>query len=149
MQLPLCWEGDAHLVFFWTLASAVYCGDCKTFCPMSRVRPVTARPAPQWETSSKQGWGKNQQDVTKAEVYSLSKTQHVSGPIMPIFRSTRLLLHMVFCTCCSVRYCYKPGHCPCSLSEGCCKNWPCSLSEGCCKTTFKQWTRPVVATTFR
>jgi len=21
--------------------------DCKTFCPMSRIRPVTARPAPQ------------------------------------------------------------------------------------------------------
>jgi len=32
-----------------TGAATAFCfkKDCKTFCPMSRIRPVTARPAPQ------------------------------------------------------------------------------------------------------
>jgi hypothetical protein len=47
LLLPLYWEGYAHL-FLWTLGSAVYCGDCKTFCPTSRIRPVTSRPTTQF-----------------------------------------------------------------------------------------------------
>jgi hypothetical protein len=35
----------------WTLGSAVYCWGCKLFCPMSRILPVTARPAPQLQIS--------------------------------------------------------------------------------------------------
>ena len=45
LQLLLYWEGDAHLGPIWTLGSAIYCGDCKVFCPVSHIRPVTARPA--------------------------------------------------------------------------------------------------------
>jgi hypothetical protein len=33
-QLPLSWEVTAHLILIWTPGSAVYCGDCKTFCPV-------------------------------------------------------------------------------------------------------------------
>ena len=34
------------LVLIWTLGSAVYCRDCKTFCPLSSIHPLTARPVP-------------------------------------------------------------------------------------------------------
>jgi hypothetical protein len=51
LQLPMYWEGDAHLDPIWTQGSAVYCWDCKVFCPMSRIRPVTAKPAPQLQIS--------------------------------------------------------------------------------------------------
>jgi hypothetical protein len=51
LLLPLYLEGDAHLDPIWTLGSAVYCWDCKVFCPMSHIHPVTARPAPQLQIS--------------------------------------------------------------------------------------------------
>ena len=35
----------------WKLEPAVYCGDCKIFCPMSRIPPVSAKLALQWQIS--------------------------------------------------------------------------------------------------
>jgi len=34
------------------LTTPVWKDDCKMFCPMSRICPVTARPVPQWQISS-------------------------------------------------------------------------------------------------
>ena len=44
LQLPLYWEGCAQL-FLWTLGSAVYCRDCNTLCPTSRIRRADTRMA--------------------------------------------------------------------------------------------------------
>jgi hypothetical protein len=44
LQLSLYWEEDAHLVLIWTLGSAVYCGNCKTFSSMSRIRQAAVVP---------------------------------------------------------------------------------------------------------
>jgi hypothetical protein len=48
LQLPLYLEGDADLILICSLGSVVYGEDYKMFCPMSRIRPVMARLAPQW-----------------------------------------------------------------------------------------------------
>jgi hypothetical protein len=39
LKLPLYCKGEAYLVFIWTFRSAVCCGDCKMFYPVSRTRP--------------------------------------------------------------------------------------------------------------
>jgi hypothetical protein len=65
----------------------------------------------------------------KPKLIHFHKLNMFRAPLCP---SSGVQDYMVFCTCCSVRCCYKPGHWPCSLTEGCCNNWPCSLFEGCC-----------------
>jgi hypothetical protein len=54
LQMPLYWEGDAHLVPFWTRAPAVYCRDCKYFvqCHVFAHSPLGRRPSQKYPVTT-------------------------------------------------------------------------------------------------
>jgi hypothetical protein len=45
-------DNEENLAVTGAATIAAWKEDCKKFCPMSRIRPATARPAPQWKMCS-------------------------------------------------------------------------------------------------